>query len=120
VASDELLLETEPAPSAPPPPVSVWPALALIVVAVLLWYGFQGWNLQREHRAMQTVRAGQESALQQAQQRRGQFQSIARRLVALAEQGHPGATLLVQELARRGYNARAEAPAPAPSPTPPK
>ena len=115
VASDELLLETEPAPPAPPAPISVW----LTVLAVLIWYGFQGWNLQREQRALQTVRAGQESALQQAQQRRAQLQSIARRLVALSEQGHAGATLLVQELARRGYNPRAEAPAPAPS-TPPR
>ena len=119
VASDELLLETEPAPPAPPAPISVWPALTLTVLAVLIWYGFQGWNLQREQRALQAVRAGQESALQQAQQRRAQLQSIARRLVALSEQGHAGATLLVQELARRGYNPRAEAPAPAPS-TPPR
>jgi hypothetical protein len=116
VASDELLLETEPAPPAPPVPVSVWPALALVVIAVLMWYGFQGWNLQREHRAVQAVRAGQESALAQAQQRRAQLQSIARRLVALSEQGHAGATHLVQELARRGYTARAEAPAPSPAP----
>jgi hypothetical protein len=36
VASDELLLETEPAPPAPPAPISVWPALTLTVLAVLI------------------------------------------------------------------------------------
>ncbi len=116
MASDELLLETEPAPPAPARPIGVWPAVALVVVAVLIWFGFQGWHLQREHRTMQAVRAGQENALQQAQQRRAQLQSIARRLVALSQQGHASATLLIQELARRGYTVTSDSPTPAPSP----
>ena len=57
--------------------------------------------------------------MQQAQQRRAQLQSIARRLVALSQQGHAGATLLIQELARRGYNAAGRS-ARARSPTAPR
>lgn len=112
MAHDELLVETEPEPPRPPPSVSAWPAVTCLVLAVLLWFGFQAWNLQREYRQMQSIRAGQEGLLDQAQKRRAPLESIARRLLALSQQGHAGATLLVQELARRGITVSPEAPAP--------
>lgn len=120
MASDELLVETEPEPARPRPPVSAWPAVACLLLAMLIWFGFQAWNLQREYRQLQAVRAGQEAPLEQARQRRAQFQSIARRLFVLSRQGHAGATRFVEELARRGVTINPEPSAPAPAPAPPK
>ena len=120
MGNDELLVETEPAPSRPRPPVSAWPAVACLVLAMLIWSGLQAWNLQREYRQLQAIRAGQEAPLEQARQRRAELQSIARRLFGLSQQGHAGATRLVQELARRGVTISPEPPAPGPAPAPPK
>jgi cell division protein FtsB len=116
MAGDELLMETEPAPPAPPRAVSPWAAVAIIAVTLLIWFGYQTWNLQREYRGALAARAGQEGPIQQAQQRRAQLQSITRRLAALSQQGHAGASLLIQELARRGYHVSPDGPTPAPPP----
>jgi cell division protein FtsB len=104
VASDELLLETEPAPPRPLPPVSAWPAVACLVLAMLIWFGFQTWNLQREYQQLRAIHAGQEGPLEQARRRQAQLESTARKVYALSQQGHAGAALIVQELARRGVN----------------
>jgi hypothetical protein len=92
---------------------------------VLIWFGFQAWNLQREYQQLRAIHAGQEAPLEQARRRQGQLESIARRVYALSQQGHQGATLIVQELARRGVNITSDsptsaAPAPATPPAPPK
>lgn len=117
MTSDELLLETEPPPPRPAPPPSPWPAVALLVLAVLIWFGYQAWNLQREYTNLQAVQAGQEGPLEQARRRQAQLETTARRVWALSQEGHPGATLIVQELARRGVNIN---PGPPPaSSTPP-
>jgi hypothetical protein len=114
MANDELLVETEPEPPRPRAPVSAWPALICLVLAVLIWFGFQAWNLQREYRQLQAIQAGQEGPLAQARKRQAQLESIARRLFALSQQGHAGATQIVQELARRGVSISPASPAPAP------
>ena len=128
MASDELLLETEPPEPRPAPPISPWPAVALVVLAMLIWFGYQALNLQREYQQLRTIHAGQDGPLEQARRRQAQLESTARRVFALAQQGHAGATLIVQELARRGVNITPEptpsAPAapggPAAPPGPPK
>ncbi|HZJ69362.1 MAG TPA: hypothetical protein VFF36_00385 [Planctomycetota bacterium] len=115
MTSDELLLETEPPEPRPLPPPSPWPAVALVVLAVLIWFAYQGWNLQREYTQLSAIHAGQEGPLEQARRRQAQLQSTARRVLVLAQQGHPGAALIIQELARRGVNISPDAPPPAPS-----
>jgi hypothetical protein len=122
--NDELLVETEPDErDTPRPPLSAWPVAAFLVLGMLIWFGFQGWNLQREYGQLRTVHAGQDAALEQVRARQGQLESIARRLYSLAQAGNPRATLLTQELARRGVtvtpNGTTPAPGtPAPAPTP--
>jgi cell division protein FtsB len=115
MASDELLLETEPPPPRPVLPPSPWPAVALLVLAVLIWFGYQAWNLQREYQSLRAIHAGQETALEQARRRQAQLETTARRVYALSQQGHPNATLIVQELARRGVNFAPGNPPTAPS-----
>jgi cell division protein FtsB len=104
MTSDELLLETEPPPPRPAVPPSPWPAVALLVLAMLIWFGYQAWNLQREYQNLQGIHAGQEGPLDQARRRQAQLETTARRVYALSQQGNPSATLIVQELARRGVN----------------
>jgi hypothetical protein len=115
MAHDELLVETEPGPPPPRPPLSVWPATACLVLAALIWFAYQGWHLQREYRHLQGIRAGQEGALEGAQRRRAHFESIARRVFVLSQQGHAAATLMIQELNRRGVNIGPETPGVAPA-----
>ena len=79
-----------------------WPALVLLVVTVVAWLGFQTVQLSKERRDLQAVRAAQEPTMEQAEKLRAQLNSIARRTLDLAQQGNPGAALIVEELARRG------------------
>jgi hypothetical protein len=98
-----------------------WPALVLLVVSVVAWLGFQTVQLSKERRDLQVVRAAQEPTMEQAQKLRAQLESIARRTLELAQQGNPGAALIVEELARRGVTINQgppttpAGPAPAPS-----
>jgi cell division protein FtsB len=110
MTSDELLLETEPPPPRPVPVPSPWPAVALLVLAVLIWFGYQAWNLEREYQNLTVIHAGQEGALEQARRRQAQLETTARRVYALSQQGNPGASLIIQELARRGVNFSAGSP----------
>jgi hypothetical protein len=129
VANDELLVETEPEDDrdAPRPPIGAWPAIACLVLAMLIWFGYQAWNLQREYGQLRVIHAGQEGPLEQARKRQAQLETIARRVYTLAQAGNPGATLIVQELARRGVTISPDAPpaaapapgAPTPAPSPP-
>ena len=112
---DEMLDETEPPPPPPRAALSPWPLLAMLVAACLCWFGFQGWQLQREHRTLLGIRANSEAPLEQARKRRAQLESIMRRTVELAQKGNPGATLILQELARRGVSINPVPAGPAPT-----
>lgn len=117
MANDELLVETEPDErDAPRPAVGPWSALVFIVLAMLIWFGYQTWNLQREYGQLRSLHANQDAALEAVRKRQAQLESIARRVYALAQTGHSEATLIAQELARRGVTVSPEAPAPAPGP----
>ena len=59
---------------------------------------------------------GQDAALEGVRKRQTQLETIARRVYALAQTGHPEATRIVQELARRGVTISPDAPAAAPAP----
>ena len=117
---EEMLDETEPASPPPRAALSPWPLLAILVAACLCWFGFQGWQLQREHRNLLEIRTSSEAPLEQARKRRAQLESIMARTYELAQKGNPRATLILQELARRGVtiNPAPTGPAPAaPAPT---
>ena len=126
---EEMLDETEPTSPPPQAALSPWPLLAMLVAACLCWFGFQGWQLQREYGNLLEIRARSEAPLEQARKRRAQLESIMARTYELAQKGNPRATLILQELARRGVsiNPAPTGPAPAtatppgaPAPVPPK
>jgi hypothetical protein len=112
---EEMLDETEPTSPPPRAALSPWPLLAMLVAACLCWFGFQGWQLQREHRNLLEIRASSEAPLEQARKRRAQLESIMARTYELAQKGNPRATLILQELARRGVTINPAPTGPAPS-----
>ena len=117
MANDELLVETEPDDrDAPRPPIGPWAAMAFVILAMLIWFGYQTVNLQREYGQLRSLHANQDGALEAVRKRQTQLESIARRVYALAQTGHPEATLIAQELARRGVTVSPEPAAPAPAP----
>jgi len=112
---EEMLDETEPASPPPRVALSPWPLLAMLVAACLCWFGFQGWQLQREYGNLLEIRARSEAPLEQARKRRAQLESIMARTYELARKGNPRATLILQELARRGVSINPAPTGPAPT-----
>lgn len=83
--------------------------LLLLMVAWLLWSGFQTMQLLKERGQLEDVHAGQEHTVATAQQMRAQLDALAAGTKQLADSGHPHATLVVQELARRGITINPDA-----------
>jgi len=96
-----------------------WRAVALLTVAFVAWLSFQMVQHIRERSTLQAVRTGQEARIAQAQRIRGQFESITKGTLELAQRGNAGATFIIEELARRGVTINPNSPfgsaAPAPS-----
>lgn len=90
------------APQQPRSDRTLFLPLALFMTAWLLWAGFQSVQLLRERSNLQTLHANQEQTVQTAQQMRQQLDALAAGTRRLADAGHPHATVIVQELARRG------------------
>ena len=81
----------------------------ITLAALLIWFGFQTLQLFRERANLGFVKANQDSALQESEKIRVQFQSIMTKTSELASQGHPGARLVIEELQRRGIGVPSEA-----------
>jgi len=77
-------------------------AIIITLVALLLWFGFQSVQLWRERGNLSAVKASQETALQESEKIRLQFQGLMTKTSELANQGHAGAKLIVDELQKRG------------------
>ena len=77
-------------------------AVIITLAALLLWFGFQSVQLWRERGNLSAVKASQETALQESEKIRLQFQGLMTKTSELANQGHAGAKLIVDELQKRG------------------
>jgi len=90
---------------APAPPSLMLP-VALAVVALFLWTGFQAVYLVRERGALHAARANLETPYQESVKLRAQIESIARKTADLAAQGNQGAQTIVEELRKRTVKTR--------------
>ena len=77
-------------------------AVIITLVALLLWFGFQSLQLWRERGNLSAVKANQESAIQESEKVRLQFQSLVEKTSELANQGHAVAKMIVDGLQRQG------------------
>src|ERR671910_512496 len=83
--------------------------LTILLIALVLWFGFQTLQLASERANLNEARAHQEAAMQEAQKLRTQFESLINKLSDLANKGHAGAKLVMDELQKRGVTAQPEA-----------
>ena len=90
--------------------------LLLVVVAVLAWTVFQTTELLRQRDNLRAAHAAQEEALAQAQKIRAAADSLAGKTQKLAQAGNPNATLVIENLKRRGVTIDLSAKTPSPPP----
>ncbi len=95
-------------------PPNPWLAVTLLTIALVAWFGFQTYQLVREQAALERAKASQEPTIEQAQKLRAQLDAISKKVLELAKQGNANATLIVEELAKRGVTINPTSP-PAPS-----
>jgi hypothetical protein len=74
----------------------------ITLVALIVWFGFQTLQLFRERTNLGFVKENQETAIKESEKIRVQFQAIMTKTSDLANQGHAGAKLVMDELQRRG------------------
>ena len=79
-------------------------ALLLLILALLIWFGFQSIQLLSERNAFKTLHDNQEQTMANSQKMRTQLDAIAAGTKRLADQGNANAQLIVQQLAKNGIN----------------
>jgi hypothetical protein len=101
-------------PEIVPPPVERGANLPLtiLLIALVLWFSFQTLQLASERANLGEARGHQEAAMQEAQKLRTQFESLISKTSELANKGHAGAKLVMDELQKRGMAAQSEAVTP--------
>jgi cytoskeletal protein RodZ len=88
--------------------------VCLVLVAFVVWTGFQTSQLMRERVTLKAILTSQEAPVQEAAKLRTQLDSIARGTQELANQGNSNAKTIVAELQKRGLTINLPA-APAPA-----
>ena len=89
------------------PEPTVFAAIALTLVALLLWGATQTWLLVVERGALQQAEVGQQRQIEAAGKVRTQLDAIATGMQRLAESGNASARQVVDELRRRGVTINA-------------
>jgi hypothetical protein len=106
---DEERNETEERePVAPPVERGTNLPLTILLSALVLWFGFQTLQLATERANLGDARGHQEAAMQEAQKLRTQFESLISKTSELANKGHAGAKLVMEELQKRGMGSQPE------------
>lgn len=86
--------------------------LVILLVALVIWFGFQTLQLGIERSNLAAAASHQEAAMQEAQKLRAQFESLIGKTSDLANKGHVGAKLVMDELQRRDNPAGPDLPTP--------
>jgi hypothetical protein len=78
--------------------------LLLILITLVLWFGFQTAQLVKERGNLKTLQANQEKMLNNAQKMRAQLDAIAAGTARLAQQGNANAAQVVNALKAKGIS----------------
>ena len=81
---------------------SVFVPMMLFASALVLWFGFQTFQLSSERRELANIRANQEDQVVAAAKIRTSLDSLAASTQRLANSGNANAQLIVTELQKRG------------------
>ncbi|HEX9264754.1 MAG TPA: hypothetical protein VF977_10315 [Candidatus Binatia bacterium] len=72
------------------------------LVALTIYFGFQTLQLLSERGNLGLVKSNQDAAIQEAQKVQTQFKTLVTKTGQLADQGHAGAKMVMEELQKRG------------------
>jgi hypothetical protein len=86
--------------------------LCLTLAALTLYFGFQTFQLLSERSNLGLVKASQEAAIQEAQKVQAQFKVLVTKVSELADKGHAGAKMVMEELLNRNAGAGPQAQPP--------
>ena len=81
----------------------------LTLAALIIYFGFQTLQLLGERSNMTVVKSNQEAAIQEAQKVQAQFKNLVDKTSELADQGHAGAKMVMEELLKRGVSSAPQA-----------
>jgi len=84
----------------------------ITMAALTVYFGFQTVQLISERGNLGQVKSSQEAAIQEAQKVQTQFRNLVTKTGQLADQGHAGAKMVMEELQKRGLGASPEAAPP--------
>ena len=74
----------------------------LILAALTIYFGFQTLQLLSERSNLAMVKSNQDGAIEEAQKVQAQFKTLVAKTSELADQGHAGAKMVMEELLKRG------------------
>ncbi|HEX9788225.1 MAG TPA: hypothetical protein VGB09_09365 [Candidatus Binatia bacterium] len=92
---------------------------SLTLAALVIYFGFQTLQLLNERSNLILVKSTQEAAIQEAQKVQAQFKTLVSKISELAEKGHAGAKMVMEELLNRGVSAAPETKSPGATETKP-
>ncbi len=82
--------------------------LLVLMLAVLLWFGFQVTQAFGVRAQLKEQYANQEAVMQNAEKMRSQLDGIASDTARLAQAGNPNARIIIEELNKRGITVRTQ------------
>src|SRR5450755_1569688 len=74
----------------------------LLALALVVWLGFQTYQLVSERQQLKLLRVGQDANLDAANKVRGSLDAVATSTAKLASEGNANARVIVEELRKRG------------------
>lgn len=92
-------------------PPLVWPFM-LTLAALTIYFVFQTVQLFSERSNLAAVKSSQDGAIQEAQKIQAQFKNLVSKTSELADQGHAGAKMVMEELFQRGIGPAPQATSP--------
>jgi hypothetical protein len=104
---DEVGRQDEPPPA--PRAGSSLPFM-LTLTALLIYFAFQTLQLLTERSNLGMVKSNQDGAIQEAEKVQAQFKTLVGKTSELADQGHAGAKMVMEELFKRGVGSVPAAP----------
>jgi hypothetical protein len=76
--------------------------LALTLISLFIWFGFQTVALTLERNQLSAVNSNFESASREAEKMRAQLEALITKTAELASKGNPNAKIVIEELQKRG------------------
>ena len=94
----------------PPSMRGLFVPMLLLALSVVLWFGFQTYQLVNERQQLAALRASQDAQVEGATKLRASLDTLATATAQLADSGNASARIIVEELRKRGITIKPAAP----------